>query len=438
MSDNDFRGLEYLPFCQKMRDAHKGAEAIKANDDYLIIPQHYTDDEKEAYVKRAYYPEVVRRTQIGLIGRAFSKQFEIDEGGFTPEQVDRFDDRSDSRQRFFRRALGEVLLMNAVVYVVNVDGSDVSFAEYRRENVLHWELSRGRVSHLELHEMSTDEEGREVNNVRVLSLDENGNAFVRVDEITSGARRIEGDSENLTINGQPIDFIPAQVFGDLSSPHSLLEDLANLALDFYDENAQYRFAKSKLIPTLAITWGLTGEDLNEWTAGEEGQARMEIKLGSNYVINLPQGSTVGYVEYSGAGLEQFREEMDAIKQQMIAHGARALADQSGSNITEETARIQNSGEATLLSEIMLQFEADMNSLFRIAGLMARVNEPVVIFDRNFFDETVTATDLVALASSWLVGGLPAEVVANAARRGGWTELEASEFTDSLTTGSSGL
>ena len=78
-----------------------------------------------------------------------------------------------------------------------------------------------------------------------------------------------------------------------------------------------------------------------------------FRLGSNRVLNIPANKdgnvSVGYLEISGPGLGSIHKTLEMKEKQLIAVGARLIADQSRSQAeTAQTARIRSQADASLL------------------------------------------------------------------------------------------
>lgn len=435
-----------------MRAAFKGAAAIKAGGEaYLYCPASYKDahgvpdGQFDAMVARAHYPATVKRTTNGLLGRAFNQPYSFD----PPDSIDidALDISGRTFGRMLRFLLRENILLNFVGALVDYDerSNSPKVICYKQEHILDYHREGARLVHLMVSENGVTF----INGVRgykqsrrIYTLDENGHAysqlFVLRDDDALGQSVVgtkeddwiaQGDPVYPTIAGERMDFIPFVFIGDVYCDESLVSPIADLALQYYDQSAQHRFGSSKVAQaTPVLTWGVDAEDCGVWVKGiaEAGG----IKLGSSSVISLPQGSKLEMVEISGSGLEVFERDMDGIVRQMIAMGARALADQSVGNVAFDTVRAQNSGEASTLSEAVSAFEEDIVRLLKMVFLMAGLDDvPAFKMSREFFDERLTPQDIQSLVQAWLAGAFPKRVLNDALRRSDWTQESDAQLDD---------
>lgn len=408
----------------RLRNAIDGEESIKSGD-YLIRPtalegQKY-DSEFEMYVSRADFLPVVSRTLFGLLGRAFNKEPEFH------EDLD-VDVKGRSVERFLRETFQEVLSVGYTGLLADVENERSVLLCYRAEDILDWHFEDGQLAYLKLGENRTVMEGgirSEIEAMRVWDFDESGHAFSVLWE-KIGKEWVPGDPTYPTSPAGRIDFIPFEFVGDPKQKPPLL-DLTNLALQYMDASAQFHWALYKVAsPTPVISWGkdVSLDEAREFM--ELGDAEGGLKIGAGHAVQL-KDATMTYLEVAGSGLVHLANRLETLRTHMIAAGARALSDQVAPNMAAETARIANSGEAAYLSEMVGAFEADINQALAKSAALSGGEVFTITMSKDFFNESISAADILQLVGAWQGGGIPQEVVFEALRRGEWTDKDDEEL-----------
>lgn len=429
---------ETLVFVRQMRASMAGSKRIKEGaEEFLFRPSGYTDTEYAAYVHRAEYLPTVRRTHAGMLGRAFNEEPEIEYSGSL--DLDTLDRGGLSSDRLLRWILGEVLLVNCCGLLADYDESP-RVARYRREDILDWHFEDARLVWVCLDQSHTefvDGTREQVTEHLTLRIEDGA--------VVSEVWRMEGDektarwvSQGETIpqaQGQRLTEIPFRFVGDPSSCDSVLSPIADLALDYYDRSAQHSWLLSKVAsPQFTIQW-------DRETEVKSAQSFLETNMSTDGALHIGAGSILQllgasayYVEVSGNGIDKIDKAKEDIKKQMIAAGARALADQTQSNVAAETARIMNSGEAAILSEIVGSTGTDVSLFMDHVAVYAGESEAVqVYFSKNFFSEKIALSDLMQVVAAWQSGAVPLESVHAAATQAGLTEDDFDDYVEKIDT-----
>ena len=429
---------EALHFVQTMRAAYAGQKDLKpAGEKYLLRPAGYSDRDYDTYKHRAVCLPTVRRTAAGLLGRAFNEAPTI----LNPKNVDldTLDTQGLPFARLLRWLVSEVILVGAAGLLVDFDGTGVRLARYKREHILDWHFDRGRLTYLALDQSHTvfDQGTREfVAEHLVYRLD--GGAVVGEvfqNEGTAVADRWTLVSQTpISANGIPLNEIPFTFVGSPTAIDSLLAPVADLVLDYYDRSAQLNWILGKVAsPQLVFEWDketqadVAQEFLTKNVVDDSG----EIHLGAGRILQM-LGGRATYVEVSGAGIDKIKSELDEIKSQLIAAGARALADQTQSNVAAETVRIQNSGEASVLTETVQAVGGDVTAALNMVGWF--FNPAVdfeVEFSTDFFPKTATIDDVIKVVTAWQSGAVPLESVHVVAGLAGVTTDDFETYSDKI-------
>lgn len=420
-------------FVKMMRDAKAGAKAVKgAGEAYLYRPSGFTDTEYKAYLHRAECLPTVDRTLAGLLGRAFNEEPNISE---TEVDVNALDASGDSLLRVLRWVMEEVLLVASCGLLAEFDEAP-KLARYKREHILDWHFENSKLVYLVLDQSRSvfeDGERRWLVENLVLSIQDGflvSELFQVEDEKTGKMVLIERLEPRAV--GQRLDFIPFQFVGDPTVLTSTLSPIAGLVIDYMDLSAQERWLLAKVAsPQFAIEWDKE-TDVGDAQAFLEAnmQADGAIHIGAGSILQLI-GASAKYVEVQGGGIDKIRQAKEDTKSQLIAAGARSLADQTQSNLAAETVRIQNSGEGAVLSDIVSLTNTDFNRFMEMLAVYTQQDPVVVTLSQNFFAEKLSVQDLLQVVGAWQGGGVPIDLVHTAATMAGLTEDNLEEYTDKL-------
>jgi hypothetical protein len=298
---------------------------------------------------------------------------------------------------------------------------------YFPENIINWQVEKGKLVGVQLeekiYEPSSEDryELEEICQIRELLLLD-GQYICNIWRKLDGDRQGVGDNWQIiqqitpTKRGAALDEIPfILVSADedsigCSKPPIL--DLVDANINHYQLDADYRHG---LHFTALPTPVFTGVDESR-----------EYYLGSETAINLRnESSKAFYLEFLGTGLTAIKDAMEERKQQMAALGAQLLTRaQRGRGVeTAEAARIQQSGETSLLAAIVSRTEEALEAAIVLAMEWETVTEVSakdveVLINRDFIDATLTAQEITALVTSWQMGGLTNEALFWNLQRGG--------------------
>jgi hypothetical protein len=225
---------------------------------------------------------------------------------------------------------------------------------YTTENIINWDTelinNQNELSLLVLQEVYNVNinmfEREDKVRYRVYSIEENI-VICRIFE--SNSDQSKGNfsivSESIPVmNGKPLNSIPfipitaEDLTIEPSNPPLL--DLANINLNHWGISCEYRNILHYLgSPVLTIT-------------GYQGQRGEEISIGAKSVIRLPDPTAkVYYTALSADGLSGVKDAMTEQKNAMLALGARLLAPESSSQISENTMQMKTAGQRATIIQI---------------------------------------------------------------------------------------
>ena len=136
-----------------------------------------------------------------------------------------------------------------------------------------------------------------------------------------------------------------------------LLDLVNVNLSHYRTHADLSHCLHFVaLPTPYIISGSKSVAVPEGT----------LLLGSNEAWYLEEGSTVGMLEFSGAGVRAMEEKLKRDEMHMAHLGARLLEEPKRDAETAESLKIRQLGEHSILSMIAQTVSLGMNRLLEYA------------------------------------------------------------------------
>ena len=201
------------------------------------------------------------------------------------------------------------------------------------------------------------------------------------------------------VNGRALDFIPFLMVShqgirpsDVRPPFS---GLCRVALSHFRNSCDREHA---IFLTSAPT---------PWVSGSLTEDRIPRAIGAGALWVLPEGSQVGMLEFTGAGVSAMKELMEEKIEVMAQLGARMLTTTVNRNESIETATQRTRGELSLLHGTVVSVEAGINKLLRIAAewVGAPPAEAHVEMSRDFIEATLNGKQIEGLVKLWQSGGI---------------------------------
>jgi hypothetical protein len=355
----------YTATRKKVADLYEGRDSALP---YIRALPGHKGDTIARFQEGAYFLPVVARSVEAFGGLVFAKTPQRT----MPESLEPFlGDITGAGQdidRFAEQAFDGILLSGAVAVLVELpsapEGATKGDAEkagirptlqlYTAGAVLAARFTgtgaTRKLTHVRLveaiEEVDLNDEFKliaDLEQVRVLDLDDAGFYRQRVYRLISGQWSQYGEDIEPLKSGQRIDHIP--IFfsnprdGEPTPAKPPVADLAEISVAHLNNSA-------------ALEWGLL------WTAnptpvfiGLSAEAGDDIKLGSSEGISVAVGGDAKFMEFTGKGLEELRLALDAKRRDAAMMGARMLLESPKQAVTAETARIERAGETSVVTGI---------------------------------------------------------------------------------------
>ncbi len=418
-----------------MRDVYAGEDSIKRMGEYYLPkPCGQSRAEYENYLARARFPDVLSRTVDGYCGRIFRKSYTAQLPERMKEILDQMDASTLPFEAMLRALVRDIAVVGRQLLLLDwcEERNHPIILRYQPEQIVNWKTdSKGRLTLLVIETAleSSDSFSHDTSLRRtVYSLNEAGEYHVvHYDKDSQKGWQATQEITPLiagkTLNAIPAVFVSANGLSiDIEKP--VLYGLAAANLHFYHTSADRRQALYLTAqPTPYIAGGDkiydTGHDFYGCACPADKQAEYTVHIGSSRMLLLPEGASVGFAEISGSGLAEQRLELQDLRDEMAALGARILRDPGQNNIAAETERLQQGGETSVLAGIARNVSAAIEQLLRMASGWMYLPEQEISLSLNtqFFDTPLSPQALNELVAAWQAGAFDKEVLDKHLERG---------------------
>lgn len=408
------RRLEY----DKIRDVIEGEDRLKKQGElYLRRPQGMTQQQYADYLKGASFYAVAERTLRGLVGAATRNEPICELPARLEPMREAATFEGNPLSVLIEDTLREVMSLGRYALVLDYPQEGAAPASapfiscFDAEHILDWreELVGGRqkLTYLRLHENNDDLEDTGVEQHLVLTLEPAYTVrrlHVTTRTTASGMSAVEEVEVQEpivpVINGAPLFEMPVAVVSpynlkaDVEKPPFL--DLVNVNLAHWRNSADYEHA-------LYLTAQPT-----PWVAGSIPADKVPQMIGAGAFWQLPEGSTAGMLEFTGAGIAAQKAAMDDKVAQMATLGARMVYDGKGRNETTDTAKLRHRSELSLLHSSVVMVEAAIRRLLRVAAEWTQpgtADQVRLMMHRDFVTAQMDPAVLTALLKSWQAGAI---------------------------------
>jgi hypothetical protein len=222
--------------------------------------------------------------------------------------------------------------------------------------------------------------------------------------VEPGMEQIGGDFFP-QMNGRPMNYIPAVLFGPNSLDPAILERPPLIEM--------VEISQSHLNDSALRQWGLMwcGQPVPVITGLMDSEDTAELKLGSSQGLVLGEGGSFTLAALGADGVGAIRDSMEEKRRDMAAIGARILADESGAQISTETARIQRAGEHSVLAGIANTVADGMTQVLRMLAEWAGISAPdmTVTLNTDFMPRGLQQGELAEWLGQVQLGTLPVSV-----------------------------
>lgn len=387
-------------------------------------------DDYKLYKQRAQFFNAGGRTLDGLAGMLNRKPCIVIVPKGMEKYLDNVDGKGHTLDQFVYMVCKDVLTtgwggilvdMPKVEGVVSQDDFDKQglyayMVYYKAESITkyRWE-TKGRFNSLKYvimkeptlvqKEGTYEEELKDF--YRIIEIDENGNYR---QTLYNDKLKIVSQVNPKSKNGE-FKEIPFLFMSPNTEPEEpILADLINVNLSHFRKSADYENGLHWTGVPTPYTRGYTPPTKYNEQTGEE-EATSPMKLGGTQFLYFPIGTEqVGYLEFSGSGLNQLSQAMQNDEERMAILGARIIAQQKKGVEAAETAKIHNSAENSVLASFANDMSKVFSKLLKIylewtTGKNIPQEQVSVQINTDYDVSSMSPAELTALVSLWQTGGI---------------------------------
>ena len=467
-----------------VQDCIGGSHAVKGKTTKYLPQPNPTDTSEQniarykAYVMRALYYNVTRRTVFALVGQIFLRQPQVDvPAGLQVLNLDATGENvtlSQVAQKVAQDVLSvgrsglhvDFPTTDATITLANATDYRPTITSYNGRDIVNWRKAlRGARTVYTLivvkEDYTTGDDGFEAktgSQYKVMRLipkadlaglltveypnDDNNDALNALDvSDATDVYRLEvwrGDTDGLVngngsfalaqayypkgSNGQFLNEIPWMFVGaeqnDDSVDHPPMADLAEVNIAHYRNSADYEESVFLVGQPTPYVSGVT----EEWNANV---LKGTIQLGSRGVIALPNGGTAGLLQADENKLVS--EAMAAKERQMVALGAK-LVEQRQVQRTATEAQMEGTADTSILANIAANVGTAIQWALKKACVFTGDSADAVSFILNTeFDLTrMDPQERAELLEEWVSGAIAFTEMRANLRRGGVATLDDAE------------
>jgi len=341
---------------------------------YVEKLEEQTELEREAYLNRAGFNNIVAPTTSELIGQLTSN---------APIQSSEFIHEFSSITAFLNIIYKNILLTSRNVNLVsiNADGKP-KVTVYSGFDIINWSDRR-----VVVHD--TEEVENPDNYFELIVIDlytehylefnpATGKDEYKVRQWRKGKKDtwVYEDLPQFLIRGTPIDYIPLFPANPFDSTWEVfappLFTQAELNIQHYRMSCDLaHYGHFMALPTLT----LKGE-LKTYTDSEGVQSKAKIYVGSTKnVTNIEDNATLDYTEVSGSSYNMLSGEIEKIEDRCTAAGSRLVAPKAVGESADALA-IRSSAETASLTTIVNAVQSQMNKTLALITEISGVNTTI--------------------------------------------------------------
>lgn len=429
----------------KMRDVFAGDEQMKKNSARYIPPlngQKSTDDSYKEVIQREVFENYTKATGKGIAGLIFAKNPLLEP---TPkvkaiqENIDLAGNNIIDLAQMVVNEVVEVGRCGLLIDMLNIDTAGLTRYDaeklnirpyvklYQAENIINWDYqlinNKTELSLLVLQEVYSEYvsmfEREDKYRYRVYAI-EDGICVIRIFQ-TIDNKTFSLVSETIPkMNGKALDFIPFICFNDknlgIEPSNPPLLDIANINISHWYLSVERRNALHFVgFPSV-------------YGVGIQKRTNEEVHLGAG-TINIfdnPQAK-LEYLQLSADGLGSVEKALEEKKQAMLALGARLLAPDSASQISENTMQMKTAGQRAVIIQIAETISRGITrALDYLSMWLGETPSNVFSLNTDYNLSEINPQLMTAMFTGNQIGLLPLEDIYNNLKKGEMTEFETFE------------
>lgn len=393
---------------------------------YLPKLDEMTDPQYEAYVARAEFPMFTKHALDSFVGMSMRKELLIE--GIPPSHsfFKNVDGKGTTIGAYANRLVREFLQYRRCGTLIEMpiapDNQSVAEAEannvnvrlsfYNHASIINWKTStKNNINVLtlvvlkEAKDVSEDEFSHTYEAMyRVLKLDSDG--IYR--QYLYNEAGVKTQTIVPKMNNKPLNKIPFTIHGGTKISPPIMLPIAEQNIHWYIKDADYQHG---LHYTALPTPYVIGVDPKDEAAPKT--------IGPQRLWFLPMGATCGMLEFSGAGLNEVKNSIDATMQNITVLSSQILVPKSAYDETATAASIRSSSETASLSSLVEDLSDELTAIVGFASKWGRFEAPdtSVVINSDFMPLTLSGADVSAYVSAVLKEGFSKKTLFDLLKKG---------------------
>ena len=403
VSNTDFLQSQY----HLIRDCLDGEDAIKAGGQtYVPKPDGMTTANYAHYLDRACYYGAPAMTLQALVGLALRKDPVIKlPARLEPMRLNATNENAPM-SIMIEEMTAEVMSMGRFGILLdfpagaNTATTMPQFSTYLAESIEDFTTAYVDGKKVLTHVLLSSDEQEDGSDVHYeLILEDTIYKFRRF-IIDDKKDRVDVGEEIIpTVKGKALNFIPFILVShkglrpeDVTPPFLTL---CKVALSHFKNSAD---REHSIYLTAAPT---------PWIAGSIAADKVPSQIGAGALWVLPEGSQVGLMEFTGAGVAAMKDLMGEKIDTMATLGARMLSATMNRNETIDTATQRTRSELALLHGTVVSVETAINHLLRLAAewVGAPPDDVSVTMSRDFIETAMDPKMIDQQFKLWMGGAI---------------------------------
>jgi hypothetical protein len=400
---------------QRCGDAKRGGDAVKQGP-YLSKPDGLSFTEWLNYKNRALYFNAYDRSVDGLRGAVMRKAPALQIPTPIESHLRDITLAGQPFGGFVTTVLEEVIGIGR--YGVVIDYSEEAkrpyWVPYVAEDIVNWGDGFVVLRESVTERNPADRFARKtVEQYRELRLDAEG-LVVSIWRLSRDGKWQIIDERVPTRRGERLTVLPFVFFNPSSIGSSIekppLLDLADVNLSHYRSSADLEHARHWVaMPTIFATGVPVGT---------------KFAIGSSVALVAEnENAKFGYLEFTGAGLNELRQALDQKASMMATLGARLLEAPQGQPETATAIQMRHAGEHATLATIAASVSLGLSRALRIHGWWFGATDQIddvtinVALNTDFLNIRMSPEELKALMLAWQSGAIGYETLYQNLTRG---------------------
>lgn len=409
----------------RIRDCIEGSDAVKEKrTEYLPKLTGQSNDEYNAYLKRALFFSVADRTLKAIVGLMTAREPQIEAPDEMAEYFDDVDNQGTSFFELYRWVLEEIVAMGRTGLLIDYPeaGGRAYTVPYIAENILNWNTDP-RLRTLEMLVLAEEKFWPQPNTIHFISRHVEYRLLrINPDGLYSGEvwQRSTVDSSlgslsrrsvvEPRIRGSRIDVIPFTFFTsegvntELVKPPML--DIVDVNLSHYRSSADLEHGRHFTALPVPVVSGVDSEE--------------PLRVGSEKAWVLPPHQAKAYyLEFTGQGLQSLEKALKEKSDQMAIFSTRLMDTSSRGSESPDNVRIRHSSDAANMTRIAEVAENGFNRHYNMIKEMEGIPGPPVkiTFNKHFLDPRMPAAELRELVKAYSEGAINEETLIFNLQRG---------------------